>query len=56
MVETHGNGEDIVFADAVRRVGGRLQPLRGYHVRTLGTSQRSYSKRHNHYPLRKVIW
>jgi len=55
MRATHGNGEDIAFSDAVRRAGGALVPMKRHHVRTLGSMNSSYSQRHNHYPVRKVI-
>jgi len=64
MRSEHGNGEDIAFAHAVKRHGGNFTYVttviagtsaHGTRVRTAGSANSSYSKRHNHYPLRKVI-
>ena len=53
-----GNGEDILFADGTRRLGGNLSVLQLHGgnriIHTLDSSNISYSSKGNHYSLRKV--
>jgi len=65
MRHTHGDGEDIVFADAARRAGARLRGLTGadssggqlymYGLHTELPGKGSYVTRRGHYKLRDEI-
>ena len=58
MIRARGNGEDIVFADAARKLGhvqAHSKLNNGGLLYTLAPSNASYSKQGNHWSVRKVV-
>ena len=54
LARTHGNGEDLVFANAVRLLGGRFVETDG-HFRTTSAADGSFVTRPGHYKQRMAI-